>query len=242
MVVDRDTMTILAHNSHRRWSLRLPETVKHLALVIFIAKLSCAQVDLVTLNRIKTEGFRNSHVMEHVFWLTDVNGPRLTGSSNFAAAAEWAQKQFQTYGLENVHYEKWGPFGRSWRNTFFSANLVEPVPSLLIGGPLAWTAGTRGEITADAIFAPIEEASDFEKYKGKLKGKIVLAEPMRKIVPRFEPLAQRLSDTELAKESAEPDPVPHAMAGQQTSGTSTSGSSSLSRTKIGQFCTEEGAS
>src|SRR5690349_12540362 len=81
-------------------------------------------VDLSVVNRIKSEAFENSKVMEHLEFLTDRYGPRLTGSPEFQEAAEWAMKRFRDYGLENVHLEKWGPFGRSWSLQRFSVELI----------------------------------------------------------------------------------------------------------------------
>src|SRR5580698_7603851 len=70
--------------------------------------------DLSAINRIKAESLSNSKVMDTMFYLTDVYGPRLTNSPNHHAAGEWAVKRLQEYGLVNAHMEKWGPFGRSW--------------------------------------------------------------------------------------------------------------------------------
>src|SRR6266576_938629 len=71
------------------------------------------KVDLYTINRIRTEAFQNSKVMENAFYLTDVYGPRLTGSPGIQAAAEWAVRRFNEWGLASAQLEKWGrPFGR----------------------------------------------------------------------------------------------------------------------------------
>src|SRR3954452_11088962 len=79
------------------------------------------KVDLGMIHRIKEETLgRNSKVMDHLFYLTDVNGPRLTDSKGHRAAAEWAMKRLKEYGLANVHLEKWGPFGKSWNLEFYS--------------------------------------------------------------------------------------------------------------------------
>src|SRR5256714_14039891 len=84
------------------------------------------KVDLAAINRIKTEAFDHSKVMEHAFYLTDVYGPRLTGSPGLKASAEWAVKQFTAWGLANTNLEKWGPFGRGWSQVKFSGHLKEP--------------------------------------------------------------------------------------------------------------------
>src|SRR5205814_9395472 len=96
------------------------------------------KVDLAVIQRIKKESFQNSKVMDHLFWLADVHGPRLTGSPGFTAAANWAVKQLKQYGIDDAAVQPWGKFGRSWRLTKFSISLQEPQYAPLIGFPLAW--------------------------------------------------------------------------------------------------------
>ena len=131
------------------------------------------KVDLATLAQIKTEAFDHSQVMENLYYMSEVYGPRVNNSRNHRAAAEWAMKQMKEWGLQNVHLEKW-PFGYGWQIKKFYGALETPAYAALIGFPLAWTPGTNGQITADAIYAPIHSKADFTQYKGKLKGKIVL--------------------------------------------------------------------
>ena len=72
------------------------------------------KVDLASVHRIKQEAFENSQVMEHLFYLVDVHGPRLTGSPGFQGAADFAVERMTEWGLANVKQEKWGPFGQGW--------------------------------------------------------------------------------------------------------------------------------
>src|ERR1035438_804949 len=84
------------------------------------------KVDLNTIHRIKEEALgRNSKVMDHAFYLTDVNGPRLQSSKGYRAAADWAVKRLQEYGLSNVHLEKWAPFGKGWNLELYSGHRSE---------------------------------------------------------------------------------------------------------------------
>ena len=131
------------------------------------------KVDLDTLAQIKTEAFQHSQVMENLYYMSEVYGPRVTNSRNHRAAAEWAMKQMKEWGLQNVHLEQW-PFGYGWQIKKFYGAMETPAYAALIGFPLAWTPGTNGPITADAAWAPIHSKEDFAKYKGKLKGKVVL--------------------------------------------------------------------
>src|SRR5882757_8566019 len=112
-------------------------------------------IDLSILNRIKAEAFQNSQVMDHLFYLSDVYGPRLTNSPGHHAAGDWVVNRLRQYGLENVKEEKWGPFGQSWKLTHFSAHLLAPQYQPLIGVPLAWTPGTKGVVTGEPILAVI---------------------------------------------------------------------------------------
>jgi carboxypeptidase Q len=166
------------------------------------------KVDLYTINRIKNEAFQNSKVMEHAFYLTDVYGPRLTGSPGLQAAAEWAARRFTEWGLSNAKLEKWGPFGRSWYCVRFSAQMKEPQYSPLIGFARPWSPGTDGPVTGEPVLAPIRTEADLEKFKGKLKGKIVLIDEPRPSEPSAAALKRRFTDQELAAEALAPDPSP----------------------------------
>src|SRR5579871_2808237 len=113
------------------------------------------KVDLAVVHRIKQEAFQNSKVMDHLFWITDVYGPRLTGSPGWTAAANFVVKRLKEYGIDDAATETWGKFGRSWRLTKFSVSLQEPEYAVLIGFPLAWSASTNGPIVAEPVLAPL---------------------------------------------------------------------------------------
>src|SRR5215212_7027891 len=104
------------------------------------------QADLVVIDRIKREAFERSQVMEHLRYLTDVHGPRLTGSPQFDEAAAWAIGRLKEYGLVNAHLDRWGPFGRSWSVAGYAVEQVEPRYALLHAAPLAWSASTKGAV------------------------------------------------------------------------------------------------
>ena len=131
------------------------------------------KVDLDVLAQIKSQAYDHSQVMENLYYMSEVYGPRVNNSRNHRAAAEWAVKQLKEWGLQNVHLEKFA-FGYGWQIKKFYAAMETPAYAALIGFPLAWTPGTNGQITADAMWAPIHSKDDFAKYHGKLKGKIVL--------------------------------------------------------------------
>lgn len=175
--------------------------------------LLAENVDLSVVHRIKAEAFQNSKVMDYVFYLTDVHGPRVAGSPAYRAAAEWVVKTAKEMGLENAQLEKWGTVGRAWSFSRFSAHLLEPVPAPLIGFPLAWTEGTNGPVTGEAVLAVISSEADFAKFKGQLKGKIVLTDSARQLEPRTTAELRRYTDAELAERAKAPEPgqAPFAM-------------------------------
>ena len=93
------------------------------------------KLDYAMLGRIRDEGLGRSRVMDHISWLSDVYGPRLTGSPGLQLSSEWAMKKFTEWGLANVHQERW-VFGKGWSLVRFSAHLVEPQIQPLIGFPI----------------------------------------------------------------------------------------------------------
>jgi hypothetical protein len=159
------------------------------------------------IERIKEEGLKRSQVMATLSYLTDVIGPRLTGSPNLKRANEWTRDKFAAWGLANAHLEAWGPFGRGWSLKRFSAQIVAPQCIPLIGYPKAWSPGTNGPVNAPVVYFNPKTEAEFTGYKGKLKGAIVLTNPPREVLARFEPLAARKTDSELLAlaDAAEPN-------------------------------------
>ncbi len=160
-------------------------------------------VDLDAVYKIKEEGFQRSQVMNILSYLTDVYGPRLTGSPGIRKAAEWAAGKLTEWGLVNVKLEPWGPFGRGWSNQRTVIHAVEPQAFPIIGYPKAWTPGTNGPVRAPAVLAVVGTEADFAKFKGQLRGKFVLTMPAREVPARFEPLGRRFTDQELEELATE---------------------------------------
>jgi len=187
----------------------------HRAFVLTVA-LACAavlplgadwpsteKIDLDAIYRIKEEGLQRSKVMEIESYLTDVYGPRLTGSPYIKEAAEWAQKTMREWGVANVRLESF-PFGRGWQNKKMIAMAVTPRAYPLIAYPKAWTPGTNGPVTAEAVRAVITDEKDFAEYRGKLRGKFVLATAMREVPAHFEADGSRFTDAQLDDLSKQP--------------------------------------
>src|SRR5271154_259113 len=136
------------------------------------------------IDRIKEEGLKRSQGMATLSYLTDVIGPRLTGSPNLKRANEWTRDKLAAWGLANAHLEAWGPFGRGWSLKRFSAQVVEPQCIPLIGYPKAWSPGLEKPLVANVVYFDARTNADLEKFKGKLKGAIVLAGPTREVKAR----------------------------------------------------------
>ena len=194
---------------------RLPAAVRVASAVVILALAaslslvgqSAEPVDLNAVYAIKAEGFERSQVMELMSWLTDVHGPRLTGSPNLQAAADYTVERFAEWGLANIAQEVWGEFGRGWTNDRFYAHAIEPQAYPLIGYPKAWTPGTGGVVTGEAVLAIIGNDADIETYRGTLAGKFVLTASVPDVQALFEAPGQRYTDEQLARLATQPDPV-----------------------------------
>ncbi len=157
------------------------------------------KIDTSAIAKIKDEGMSRSQVMDILSYLSDVYGPRLTGSPGFKRAAEWARGELSSWGLENAHLEPWGPFGRGWELKRYSANVIGSQTFPLISYPKAWSPGTGGTVTGEIVYFDAKTDSAVATYKGKLKGKYVLLTEPREIKAHFDPEASRDADSTLLK-------------------------------------------
>ncbi|MDX5983851.1 M20/M25/M40 family metallo-hydrolase [Sphingomonas echinoides] len=130
-------------------------------------------VDRTQTTRIIDEGIAHSEVMLTAEHLADVIGPRMTNSPAMRTAEAWTQAKFTEWGLKNVHKEGFD-FGRGWYIVASSVKMLTPRPIQLTAIPIAWTPATNGPISAPVIVAPIARVRDFDKWRGKLSGKIVM--------------------------------------------------------------------
>ncbi|MFN7116467.1 MAG: M28 family peptidase [Saprospiraceae bacterium] len=146
---------------------------------------------------IRKHGLEQSQVMDLAAWMTDVYGPRLTGSPMLDKATDWALKTLKDWGMTNVHTEQWGPFGRGWELKKFSMNAVAPNYYPIIAYPKAWSPAVKGTLTGEVIYLDAASEADLQKYKGKLKGKFVLLDTARVVEEWYEGPAKRLDDKEL---------------------------------------------
>jgi carboxypeptidase Q len=194
---------------------------KNLALMVFASLLmqglAFGQTGTATVpatddwvGKIKDEGMNRSQAMATIRYMTDVIGPRLTNSPGQKRANEWTKQQLEKWGLKNGAVDPWGEFGRGWEIKNFSASITAGgQTSPFRSYPKAWSPSTPGPVTADVIYVDATDEAGLEKYKGKLKGAIVLTAPERGIQDIFKPTAQRQSDEALQKmEEAKPQAGP----------------------------------
>jgi hypothetical protein len=164
------------------------------------------KLDLTMIAKIRDEGVNRSQVMDHISWLSDVYGPRLTGGPGIKQASDWALAKFAEWGLENAHREAFA-FGKGWSLVRFSVHLVEPQVEPLIGFPGGWTPSTNGAVVANVTRTEIGTDADFERYRGKLKGQIVLTQPAREVRMLEGPFVLRMTDRDFAEAATVPPPA-----------------------------------
>ena len=185
-------------------------------------------VDLDAVHRIKDEAFGRSQVMDHLFSMTDANGPRLTGSPGLTRAATWAVGRLREWGMASPRLETWGRFGRGWSVERFALEMTAPVYTPLPAVPRAWCAGTGGRVAGDVIAAPLwsereEEAIRYDlarygaqvdayaaRWRGKLRGRFVLIDPVRSLAAPEKATVERYgpADLEALLAAHDPRPVP----------------------------------
>ncbi len=159
------------------------------------------------IDKIKDEGMNRSQVMQHLSYLTDVIGPRLTASPALLRANEWTRDTMTKWGMQNAKLEQWGPFGRGWVLNGFTAQVTSPHTIPLIAYPKAWAPGTKGVLNADIVYLDAKDDAALEAFKGKLKGKIVMLSEIRPIKADFTGIGRRYTDEDLSKMAAAPDPA-----------------------------------
>ena len=163
-----------------------------LTLALLLAAPAAAQDSAPA--RIIDQGTNHSQVMLTAH-LTDVIGPRLPNSPPMRQAEAWTQGKFREWGLANVRAEGF-PFGRGWSIERSSVRMMTPRPVQLAAIPIAWTPSAR--VTAPVIVAPMRRERDLAKWRGQLRGKVVMV--TRPTDPRdpTDPVIQRLSGEQIA--------------------------------------------
>jgi carboxypeptidase Q len=164
-----------------------------------LAQPAVESLDLTMYQSIREEATKHSHIMEYASGLMDGIGPRLTGSPNLKKANEWTRDQLTAMGCANAHLEDWGEFGMGWQQLNTWVRMSAPDTAVFIAQAAPWSPATKGTISGAAVWVDLKDEKDFEKYKGKLAGKIVLFGDMRPVPPVDKPLFERDDDAALKK-------------------------------------------
>lgn len=194
--------------------------MKLLSLVLLCCTLAWSQEPIHDeINEvIRKHGLENSQVMEIAGWMTDVYGPRLTGSPMLDKATDWAVKTLKEWGMENVHTESWGPFGRGWELEHFEMHAAAPNYFPIIAYPKAWSPSVKGTAKGGVVYLDAASEEELEAYRGKLKGKFVLLDTIRKVNEWFDPPARRYEADDLLNLANAPMPTPRTFRGYRGSG------------------------
>lgn len=164
--------------------------------------------------RIRKEGMEHSQILKTMHMLTDVYGPRLTGSPNHKRAGEWAIKQMQEWGFENGHLEPWNFGHPGWLNERLTAHIIAPVKDSLVCEVLAWTPSTKGTVQGKAYQLVLPErptqeqlTAAFEQEKANIRGRIVLVGKHQVVTVNLTPPAKR-TDDKVVQQRFDPDARP----------------------------------
>ncbi|MFN0121834.1 MAG: M20/M25/M40 family metallo-hydrolase [Blastocatellia bacterium] len=182
-----------------------------LALLSHPLAMPAQEADINT--RIRKEGMENSRIMRTLHYFTDIYGPRLTGSPNHKAAADWAVKEMQSWGFENCHLEPWDFGHPGWLNERVAAHIIAPVKDQLSCEALAWTPGTNGTIRAQAVQIippdkPTEESLKvwMDAHRDQIRNRIVLEGKARIVPVNLKPEPLRTPDNEARERYTSNDP------------------------------------
>ncbi|MDD5544933.1 MAG: M20/M25/M40 family metallo-hydrolase [Acidobacteriia bacterium] len=118
----------------------------------------------------------HSEVMQNLEYLTDMIGPRLTGSDRLKKANDWTLKRFEEYGCTDGHLENWS-FGLGWERISATGRIVEPNGLPLTIASYGWAPSTNGTVTGKLVYVNIQKEEDFDKYRGQLRGKFIIQRP-----------------------------------------------------------------
>jgi hypothetical protein len=174
------------------------------------------RVDLEVVRRIREEGLQRSQIPVLAHHLTDVIGPRLTGSPGMKRANEWTAEKFREWGLGNVVVEPWGEFGRGWERVSYSGRIVTPFVEPLLAQPTAWTGSTKGTVSGPVMVVRVDSLPDLAQYRGKLKGAVVISQAEPDVEPMWRAAAERTPlDSLLAPPRVVARPAPADSAERQ---------------------------
>ncbi len=159
--------------------------------------------DTAVFGRIRRAEMSSSQIPKIAHYLTDVAGPRLTASPGYKRAANWAIETMTKWGLVNAKLEPWGDFGKQWDLQGFSIIMKAPYVQPVMAYPNPWSAATNGTEQGQVALITPAQAMDttyIAAHLNDFKGKFILIAVAgnQKKDANFKPLAERLTDEELA--------------------------------------------
>jgi len=181
--------------------MRAPFTSSLVVIALLVSRPLIAQtekVDQAAMQKIRNEGFNHSQIMETASWLTDVYGPRLTGSPNAKKAGDWAIQAMKSWGITNPRFEQWPNFGHGWQVEGFTAQVTAPQAYPIIAYLTPWSMGTGGTKTGDVVYAHLTNEAELAPFHGKLRGKWVMLDTAQAAEPHFAGDACRFDPDQLA--------------------------------------------
>jgi carboxypeptidase Q len=162
-----------------------------------------SKADLEQDHKLSEEIKAHHELMKNAEYLSDMLGPRLTGSENLRKANRWAEEKFREYGLDNVRQEPWA-LGRSWTRGKAQGRITAPAEHPITLASYGWVAGTKGAIRGPVVYINAKKPEDLEPFKGKLKGAIVVLFAPREIEKPPNPMLAPYSDPVLPMNTLKP--------------------------------------
>jgi carboxypeptidase Q len=218
---------------------RIPALAAGLAVALTLPFAASERIATDVNLAIRAEGLQRSQIMQTLHVLTDVHGPRLTGSPSLEAAGQWAVGRMASWGLSNGRLEPWAWGRPGWTNEVAHGAIVSPMRAPLHFQVLAWTPGTGRTVSARAVNLippdrPTEEelTAYLESVRDEVNGAIVLVGRHRLVPVTFTPPVPRRTDEQLAALFDPDRPAPAAGRGRAGRGAATQPASGLTAAQV----------
>jgi carboxypeptidase Q len=199
--------------------------------------------DSSLLDKIKNVAKHNSAIKEIITNFSDINGPRLLGTSNYYKSAKWARQKLKDFGADTAYFESFDKQYRGWNVKSFNMEMTQPNYMHIIAYPLAYTKSTKGVVSGNVIY--LSNTDSLHTLKGKLKGKILLlGQDFRSFNASQQIISGKISKDLLQQAADNPDPNDLLIGYHSRRSTSQAISSQENRRaelrSFFQFCENEG--
>jgi carboxypeptidase Q len=199
--------------------------------------------DSIILDKIKNVAKHNPAIKEIITNFSDINGPRLLGTSNYYKSAKWARQKLKDFGADTAYFESFDKQYRGWNVKSFNMEMTQPNYMHIIAYPLAYTKSTKGVVSGNVIY--LSNTDSLHTLKGKLKGKILLlGQDFRSFNASQQIISGKISKDLLQQAADNPDPNDLLIGYHSRRSTSQAISSQENRRaelrSFFQFCENEG--